>query len=86
MPFLVRKVTKAALSGVSSPCGVPTRHLAELLIQLGHFEAYSAECEHRSPADAALHAHLRAEAGAARARFEAALEHVARLEGLTLPP
>ena len=76
----------ADFAGLSTTiaCECP-RHLAELLIQLGHFEAYSAECEHRSPADAQLHAHLRTEAGAARTRFEAALEHVARLEGLTLP-
>lgn len=89
-PVTPRRWDDAALAdfaGLSSTiaCECP-RHLAELLIQLGHFEAYSAECEHRSPADAALHAHLRAEAAAARARFEAALEHVARLEGLTLPP
>jgi MerR family transcriptional regulator, light-induced transcriptional regulator len=77
----------ADFAGLSSTiaCECP-RHLAELLIQLGHFEAYSADCEHRSPEDAELHAYLRTEAAAARARFEAALEHVARHEGLTLPP
>lgn len=76
----------ADFAGLSSTiaCECP-RHIAELLIQLGHFEAYSAECEHRSPADARLHAYLRAVAGASRARFESALEHVARLEGLLLP-
>jgi DNA-binding transcriptional MerR regulator len=65
-------------------CECP-RHLAELLMQLSHFEAYSAECAHRSAADAELHAYLRRVAAIARARFEAALEHVALHEGLLLP-
>jgi len=65
-------------------CECP-RHVAELLMQLSHFEAYSAECEHRNAADAELHAYLRRVAAASRARFEAALEHVALHEGLLLP-
>jgi hypothetical protein len=66
-------------------CECP-RHVAELLVQLSHFEAYSAECEQRSAADAGLHAYLRQVASGSRARFEAALEHVALHEGLMLPP
>ena len=65
-------------------CECP-RHVAELLMQLSHFEAYSAECVHRSAADAELHAYLRRVATASRTRFEAALEHVALHEGLLLP-
>ncbi len=65
-------------------CECP-RHVAELLMQLSHFEAYSADCEQRSPADAELHAHLNQVAAASRARFEAALEAVALHEGLLLP-
>ncbi len=65
-------------------CECP-RHVAELLLQLTHFEAYSAQCEHRNAADAALHAYLQRVAAASRARFEAALEHVALHEGLLLP-
>ncbi len=65
-------------------CECP-RHVAELLMQLSHFEAYSAECEHRSTVDAELHAYLRQVAASSRARFEAALEHVALHEGLILP-
>jgi len=65
-------------------CECP-RHVAELLAQLSHFEAYSAECEHRSAADAELHAYLRQVAAESRARFEAALENVALHEGLMLP-
>jgi hypothetical protein len=65
-------------------CECP-RHVAELLMQLSHFETYSAECEHRNAADAELHAYLRQVASASRTRFEAALEHVALHEGLLLP-
>lgn len=65
-------------------CECP-RHVAELLVQLSQFEAYSAECAHRSPADAALHQHLRQVAAGCRAQFEEALEHVARHEGMPLP-
>ncbi len=65
-------------------CECP-RHLAELLLQLAHFETYSAECEHRNAGDAEIHSYLKQEASAARVRFEAALEHVALHEGLLLP-
>jgi DNA-binding transcriptional MerR regulator len=60
-------------------------HVTELLMQLSHFEAYSAECRHRNAADAELHAHLQQVAAVSRARFEAALEYVALHEGLVLP-
>jgi hypothetical protein len=88
-PVQPRRWDDAALAefaGRSSTiaCECP-RHLAELLVQLSHFEAYSAECGHRSAADAELHAHLGQVAAASRARFEAALEHVALHEGLLLP-
>ncbi len=76
----------ADFAGLSSTiaCECP-RHIAELLVQLSHFEAYSADCAHRSPADATLHTHLRQVTASARARFETALESVARHEGLLLP-
>ncbi len=73
-----------ALQSSTIACECP-RHVAELLVQLSHFEAYSVECEHRSAADAELHAYLGQVAAASRARFEAALEHVALHEGLMLP-
>ena len=65
-------------------CECP-RHVAELLIQLSQFEAYSAECENRSATDADLHGYLRQVAASARMRFESALEHVALHEGMMLP-
>jgi DNA-binding transcriptional MerR regulator len=73
-------------AGLSSTiaCECP-RHVAELLMQLSNFEAYSADCENLSPADAALHAYLKRVAGASRALFETALERVAIQEGLMLP-
>lgn len=81
--------TDAALAdfaGLSSTvaCECP-RHVAELLVQLSHFEAYSTQCQHRGPADADLHAHLARVAAACRASFETALERVALHEGLLLP-
>ena len=77
----------AEIAGLSSTvaCECP-RHVAELLMQLSHFEAYSADCKQRSPTDAALHAHLMQVAAASRALFESALERVALHEGLLLPP
>ena len=84
-----RRFDDAALTdfaGLSSTiaCECP-RHVAELLLQLSSFEAYSADCENRSPADAALHAYLKRVAGASRSLFESALERVAIQEGLMLP-
>jgi DNA-binding transcriptional MerR regulator len=76
----------AEFAGRSSTiaCECPL-HVTELLMQLSHFEAYSAECRHRNAADAELHAHLQQVAAVSRARFEAALEYVALHEGLVLP-
>ncbi len=75
-----------AFAGLSPSlaCECP-RHVAELLMQLSSFEAYSAGCRSRNAADAELHAYLQQVAGASRALFEAALERVARHEGLPLP-
>jgi DNA-binding transcriptional MerR regulator len=78
--------TLADIAGLSTTiaCECP-KHIAELLMQLSHFETYSAECAHRSAADAALHAYLGHVAGVSRARFEEALERVAVHEGLLFP-
>ena len=73
----------AAPSTVACEC---PRHVAELVMQLGNFETYSAECVARNPADLALHAHLLQVAGLARAMFEGALLRVAEAEHLPLPP
>lgn len=81
-----RRFDDATLTAVAAlpatvACDCP-RHVAELLMQLAAFEAYSAGCASRGPADAALHEHLRQVSGTARAMFEAALVRVARHEGL----
>jgi DNA-binding transcriptional MerR regulator len=65
-------------------CECP-RHVVDLLLNLGAFERYSAECENRSPADAELHRHLGRVAGNARLLFEEALIRVAQAEGIELP-
>lgn len=71
-------------SATSMQCECP-RHVVELLRSVSTFERYSAQCSHRSPADAELHRYLERVAGTARTLFEQALERVARAEGLALP-
>ena len=66
-------------------CECP-RHMAELLLMIGSFERYSAQCASRNSMDAQLHQDLGLAAGQARAILEAALERLARAEGLPLPP
>jgi hypothetical protein len=56
--------------------------MAEILLRLLHFEAYSAECAARDKKDAAMHVYLQRVAGTARRHFEAALERLAKHEGL----
>ncbi|GAP37249.1 MerR family transcriptional regulator [Piscinibacter sakaiensis] len=76
-------LTTLAVRASAVSCECP-RHVAELLLQLASFEAYSAGCRHRNADDAALHAALQQVAGRARVLFEDALEQVARHEGLPL--
>lgn len=83
-----RRYDDAALTAIAGlaptlACECP-RHVAELLLQLSSFEAYSAACISRHAADADLHAYLQQVAGTSRALFEAALERVAQHEGLKL--
>ena len=80
------EATLQAFAGLSTTiaCECP-RHLAELLIQLGQFEAYSADCASRGPEDAELHRHLQLVSGQARVLLEDALARVAEAEGLIAP-
>jgi DNA-binding transcriptional MerR regulator len=73
----------ARLAGVSTTvrCECP-HHLVDLVNGLSAFERYSAECESRSPEDAALHAYLHLTTARARALMEEALARVATAEGL----
>ncbi|MEP7208736.1 MAG: MerR family transcriptional regulator [Casimicrobiaceae bacterium] len=76
----------AELAGASSTvyCECP-RHLVDLVMSLGDFERYSAECASRTPDDAALHRDLQWTTAHARALLEDALVRVARAEGLHVP-
>jgi DNA-binding transcriptional MerR regulator len=65
-------------------CECP-RHIADILLMLGSFERYSAQCAARNEDDAILHRDLGIAAGRAREVMEAAMEHLARTEGLPLP-
>ena len=88
-PAPLRRFDDTALTefaGLSShiACECPG-HVAELLLQISSFEAYSAACSSRSPADADLHAYVHRVAGAARILFESALERIAVAEGYAIP-
>jgi len=82
--FNSKALAEISMTSVNLKCECP-HHLAELLVRLGNFETYSAECENSSPADAALHHYLKDTAGNARAMLEDALIRVAKAEGLPLP-
>lgn len=73
----------AALATHSSAvaCECPA-HLVQLVQSLNAFESYSANCEHTSPDDAALHALLHRETARARAIMETALAQLAEAEGI----
>lgn len=60
-------------------CECPA-HVAELLLRVQQFEAYSADCEHRSDADRQLHEQLHRLAGRARMLFERAMHLLAEHE------
>lgn len=79
--------TLARLSQVRSDvkCECP-RHLAELVMRLTHFEAYSAACRNLNREDAAMHAKLARVTAGARAALESSLQEVIELEGLSLGP
>jgi hypothetical protein len=73
-----------AAAGNRVTCECP-RHLSELLLMVGSFERYSAQCAARDPEDALLHQELGHAAGQARVLLEGALERLARAEGWSLP-
>lgn len=90
LPVPPRRFDDAALHQLTAAsttvaCECP-HHVAELVMQLAHFETYSAECVQRGAADKALHRHLLQVAGLARAMFEGALLRVAEAESIPVPP
>jgi DNA-binding transcriptional MerR regulator len=74
-------LTTLATASNKLGCECP-RHLAEILLTLGSFERYSAQCASRNPEDAQLHQELGRSAGQARGILEQAMERLARAEGL----
>lgn len=66
-------------SGIVCEC---PRHLADLLMMVGSFERYSAQCASRNEQDARLHKSLERAAGHARAILEDAMDRLAHAEGL----
>lgn len=78
-----KALAEIATASVALSCECP-HHIADLLVRLNNFETYSAECESRSPADAALHQYLAQITGNARAMMEIALARVVEAEGIAL--
>ena len=81
--FSNQALSQLAMISPAMRCECP-KHLAELITDLVAFERYSAECENRNTADAALHAYLHATASQAREMIEHALGHVIQVEGIEL--
>jgi hypothetical protein len=81
--FSSQALSQLAMVSPAMRCECP-KHLAELITDLVAFERYSAECENRNAADAALHAYLHATASQAREMIEHALGHVIEVEGIDL--
>lgn len=79
-----KALAEIASTSVALNCECP-HHIADLLVQLGNFESYSADCESRSPADASLHQYLTQVTGNARAMMEIALVRVIEAEGIAMP-
>ena len=76
------RITAAAAKLISCEC---PRHLSDILMTVGSFERYSAQCASRNPKDAQLHRDLEIAAGRARVILETAMERLAMAEGLPLP-
>ena len=74
-------LAKLASTTSTIDCDCP-RHLAELVLCLGSFERYSAECATHSRAHAALHVELQRTAGIARSIVDLALERLVNAEDL----
>jgi DNA-binding transcriptional MerR regulator len=76
-------LARIATMSTTVKCECP-HHLAELLAGLSAFEQYSAECESRNPADAALHNYLCTTTAQARHMIEEALDRVIEAEDIKL--
>jgi len=79
-----KALAEISMASSAINCECP-RHVTDLLVRLGNFETYSAECENRDTADAALHRLIREITGRARTLLEGALTRIAAAEGIPLP-
>jgi len=75
------QLARAGMISTAIKCECP-HHLADLIIALGRFERYSAECENRNEQDAELHAYLHGTTARARSLMEEALAQLLEMEGL----
>jgi len=81
--FNIDELLKLAKASPVIECECP-RHLISLVRNLTAFEIYSANCESRSPQDAALHNYLHAQTSQARAQIEGALVRLMEIEGIDI--
>ncbi len=81
--FSRQLLSDVALMSPALACECP-RHVAQIIMQLSDFEAYSADCEQMKPADAVIHDMLHRTAATARSLFEDALIEVAAAEDISL--
>lgn len=77
--YTPEQLARIAAASPTVECECP-HHLVQLVATLGAFEAYSAECENRSPQDAALHGFLHLTTARARALIEQALAELVKAE------
>lgn len=82
--FDEQMLAQIAAAGNKIQCECP-RHLADILLMVGSFERYSAQCANRNEADAQLHLELERAAGLARTILEAAMDRLALADGLDVP-
>lgn len=81
--YTAEALVRAASFAARVECECP-QHISDLIQSLNAFEDYSAACINRNDEDALLHAFLHSTTSQARALMEAALERVARAEGIDL--
>lgn len=79
--FNIDVLTTLTTTSNKVECECP-RHLAEILLMVGSFERYSAQCASRNADDAQLHQDLARTTGQARSILESAMEQLMRAEGL----
>lgn len=83
-PRLSRAQVEGVLGqGTQVACGCP-QHLADMVLRLWEFEAYSRQCASLGGADATLHAELAEGSAGARAQVEGLLLRVCQADGLAL--